>query len=93
MEEENTMQEVYVNGNEFESIEEVLEYLNDELGLHTGSVNDLYDVLAEVSDDVKITMDMSQVTDDDLVEAMERMVEVMGDAARESDYLEISCIE
>lgn len=87
------MQEVNVNGNEFESIEEVLEYLNEELGLHADSVNDLYDVLTEVSDDIRITMDLSRVTDDDLVEAMERMVEVMGDAARENDYLEISCVE
>lgn len=87
------MQEVYVNGNEFESIDEVLEYLNEELGMHVEGVNELYDVLTEVSDDIKITIDLSQVTDDDLVEAMEKMAEVMGDAARESDYLEISCIE
>lgn len=87
------MQEVYVNGNEFESIDEVLEYLNEELGMHVEGVNELYDVLTEVSDDIKITIDLSQVTDDDLVEAMEKMAEVMGDAARENDYLEISCVE
>lgn len=87
------MQEVYVNGNEFEHMKEALEYLNEELGMHADDVNELYDVLTEISDDIKITIDLSQVTDDDLVEEMERMVEVMGDAARENDYLEISCIE
>ena len=87
------MQEVYVNGNEFENVGEILEYLRDELGLEAGSVNDLYDELTELSDDTKITMDMSQVADDELLDAMERMAEVMEDAAGECDYLEVVCIE
>ena len=87
------MQEVYVNGNEFENAGEILEYLREELGLEAGSVNDLYDELTELSDDTKITMDMSQVADDDLLDAMERMAEVMEDAAGECDYLEVDCIE
>ena len=87
------MQEVYVNGNEFENAGEILEYLREELGLEAGSVNDLYDELTELSDDTKITMDMSQVADDDPLDAMERMAEVMEDAAGECDYLEVACIE
>lgn len=87
------MQEVYVNGNEFENAGEILEYLREELGLEAGSVNDLYDELTELSDDTKITMDMSQVADDDLLDAMERMAEVMEDAAGECDYREVACIE
>ena len=87
------MQEVYVNGNEFETAGEILEYLREELGLEAGSVNDLYDELTELSDDTKITMDMSKVADDDLLDAMERMAEVMEDAAGECDYLEVVCIE
>ena len=87
------MQEVYVNGNEFENAGEILEYLREELGLEAGSVNDLYDELTELSDDTKITMDMSQVADDDMLDAMERMAEVMEDAAGECDYLEVVCIE
>lgn len=87
------MQEVYVNGNEFENAGEILEYLREELGLEAGSLNDLYDELTELSDDTKITMDMSQVADDDLLDAMERMAEVMEDAAGECDYLEVVCIE
>lgn len=87
------MQEVYVNGNEFENAGEILEYLREELGLEAGSVNDLYDELTELSDDTKITMDMSKVADDDLLDAMERMAEVMEDAAGECDYLEVVCIE
>ena len=87
------MQEVYVNGEEFDKAEDVWEYLKEELGLEAGSVNDLYDELTELSDDTKITMDMSQVADDDLLDAMERMAEVMEDAAGECDYLEVACIE
>ena len=87
------MQEVYVNGNEFENAGELLEYLRDELGLEAGSVNELYDELTELSDDTKITMDMSQVADDDLLDAMERIAEVMEDAAGECDYLEVICVE
>lgn len=87
------MQEVYVNGNEFENAEEILEYLGEELGLEAGNINALYDELTELSDDTKITMDMSQVTDDDLLDAMEKMAEVMEDAAGECDYLEVACIE
>ena len=87
------MQEVYVNGNEFENAGEILEYLREELGLEAGSVNDLYYELTELSDDTKITMNMSQVADDDLLDAMERMAEVMEDAAGECDYLEVVCIE
>lgn len=49
--------------------------------------------LTELSDDTKITIDMSQVADDDLLDAMEHMVEVMEEAAGESDYLEVVCIE
>ena len=87
------MQEVYVNGKEFENAGEILEYLREELGLEAGDVGGLYDALTELSDDTKITMDMSQVADDDLLDAMERMAEVMEDAAGECDYLEVACIE
>ena len=87
------MQEVYVNGSEFDSEQEILEYLRDEIVLDAENINTLYDALTAVSDDTKITMDMSGVTDDELLDAMERMSEVMGDAADDSDYLEITCIE
>ena len=87
------MQEVYVNGEEFDKAEDVWEYLKEELGLEAGDVGVLYDALTELSDDTKITIDMSQVADDDLLDAMEHMVEVMGEAAGESDYLEVVCIE
>ena len=81
------MQEVYVNGEEFDKAEDVWEYLKEELGLEAGDVGGLYDALTELSDDTKITIDMSQVADDDLLD------EVMEEAAGESDYLEVVCIE
>ena len=62
------MQEVYVNGEEFDKAEDVWEYLKEELGLEAGDVGGLYDALTELSDDTKITIDMSQVADDDLLD-------------------------
>ena len=87
------MQEVYVNGSDFDSVEEIFDYLGEELELHVTGLNALYEELTELGDDTKITMDMSQVTDDTRLDAMEKMAEVMEDAAGENDYLEISCIE
>ena len=51
------MQEVYVNGSEFDSEQEILEYLRDEIGLDAENINTLYDALTAVSDDSKITKD------------------------------------
>lgn len=89
------MQEVYVNGSDFDSLEEVFAYLADELELEMNgnSLNAIYDALTELKDDAKITLDLSQVTDDDLLDGLERLAEVMGDAAEENEYLEVDCLE
>ena len=44
------MQEVYVNGSEFDSAQEILEYLRDEIGLDAENINTLYDALTAVSE-------------------------------------------
>ena len=89
------MQEVYVNGSDFDSLEEVFAYLADELELEMNGngLNAIYDALTELKDDAKITLDLSQVTDDDLHDGLERLAEVMGDAAEENEYLEVDCLE
>ncbi|MDY4692874.1 MAG: barstar family protein [Blautia sp.] len=89
------MQEVYVNGSDFDSLEEVFAYLADELELEMNGngLNAIYDALTELKDDAKITLDLSQVTDDDLLDGLERLAEVMGDAAEENEYLEVDCLE
>lgn len=89
------MQEVYVNGSDFDSLEEVFAYLADELELEMNGngLNAIYDALTELKDDAKITLDLSQVTDDDLLDGLESLAEVMGDAAEENEYLEVDCLE
>lgn len=86
------MQEVYVNGKEFDNPEEVHEYLAKELDFpeyYGGNLSALYDVLTELCDDTRIIVDLSGVEDDSMLDALERMVEVMTDAAGENNYLEV----
>ena len=55
------MQEVYVNGSEFDSEQEILEYLRDEIGLDAENINTLYDALTAVSDDTKIKKEPDKI--------------------------------
>lgn len=86
------MQEVYINGSDYETPEEVHEFLNDALdcpGYYGRNLSALYDVLTELSEDTRIVLNLSDVDDDGMIEFLERMAEVMTDAADENDYLEI----
>ena len=90
------MQEVRVNGNEFESLREVHEFLAGELDFpeyYGKNFSALYDVLTDICDDTRIVIDLSQVEDDALLDGLEKMTEVMNDAAGSNDYLEIVCVE
>ena len=90
------MQEVYVNGSDFANMEEVHEYLAEELdfpGYYGKNLSALYDVLTDISEETKIIMDLSYITDGDFLREMERMAEVMEDAAGDNEVLEIECIE
>lgn len=90
------MQEVEVKVSEFDSIEEIHEYLAEELGFpayYGKNLSALYDVLTDLSEDVRITVDLSDGTDEELLEEAEKMVEVMEDASEENEYLEIECEE
>lgn len=87
------MQEVYINGSEFDTPEEVHEFLADELDFpayYGKNLSALYDVLTELSEDTRIVMNLSEVEDDSMIEMLERMAEVMTDAADANNYLEIS---
>lgn len=90
------MQEVRVNGGEFDTLKEVHEYLARELdfpGYYGKNLSALYDVLTDICDDVRIVMDLTETEDDKVLEGLEKMVEVMNDAADSNDYLEIVCVE
>ncbi|MDO4273412.1 MAG: barstar family protein [Eubacteriales bacterium] len=90
------MLQVYLNGRDFESPEEVHEFLAKELefpAYYGRNLSALYDVLTDISDDTRIVIDLSGVEDDTMLDMLERMVEVMTDAADENEYLEIECME
>lgn len=90
------MQEVYVKVSEFDTVGEIHEYLAEELefpAYYGKNLSALYDVLTDISEDVRIVMDLSDVADEELLEATEKMAEVMKDASNENDYLEIECEE
>ncbi len=89
------MQEVYLNGRDYENPEELHEFLAKELEFpeyYGGNLSALYDMLTELSDDTRIVVALSGVEDDSMLDALERIVEVMTDAADENSYLEVECI-
>lgn len=87
------MQEVYINGSEFDTPEEVHEFLAEELDFpdyYGKNLSALYDVLTELSEDTRIVLNLSDVNEENMIEMLERMAEVLTDAADNNDYLEIS---
>lgn len=87
------MQEVYINGKDFDTPKEVHEFLAEELNFpdyYGNNLSALYDVLTELSDDTRIILDLSDVEEESMIEMLERMAEVMTDAADENEYLEVS---
>lgn len=90
------MQLVTVNGKDYEHMEEVHAYLADKLdfpGYYGNNLSALYDVLTEICEDTRIVIDLTGMEDDGLADALERMAEVMADAADANEYLEFSCVE
>lgn len=86
------MQEVYVKVSEFDTVEEIHEYLAERLGFpayYGKNLSALYDVLTDISDDTKIIMDMTDIMNGELLEGARRMSEVMNDASSENEYLEV----
>lgn len=47
-------------------------------------------MLTELSDDTRIVLNLSGVEDDKMIEMLERMAEVLTDAADAGEYLEVS---
>lgn len=90
------MQEVYVRVCEFDHIDEIHEYLAQELefpAYYGGNLSALYDMLTDICDSTRIEMNLSGVRDEELLEEAERMAEVMEDASDENEYLEVECEE
>lgn len=87
------MQEVYINGSEFDTPEEVHDFLADELDFpayYGKNLSALYDVLTDLSEDTRIVLNLSDVGEESMIEMLERMAEVLTDAADANEYLEVS---
>lgn len=90
------MQDLYVKVSEFDTIEEIHEYLMNELDFpdyYGKNLSALYDALTDICDDTRIILDLGDITDEAILEAAERMAEVMEDASDENEYLEVECLE
>ena len=86
------MQIVTIRGIDFNSIREVHEYLAEELEFppyYGKNLDALYDVLTELPDEVHFIMDFSDMEDDELLDRLQRMLEVIRDAARYNDMLSV----
>ena len=87
------MQEITVNGKDFDTPEEVYEFLTEKLelpGESDGNLSALYDVLLNLSDDIILFVNLTDVEDDALMEILERIAEILKVAADTSEYLEVS---
>ena len=50
----------------------------------------MYDVLLNLSDDIRLILNLTEVEDDAMMEILERIAEILTDAADTSEYLEVS---
>lgn len=87
------MQKVYLNGKDFETIGQVHDYLAEELNFpeyYGKNLSALYDVLTEICEDTKISVNLEDMEDEVLCTQLRQLVYVMKDAADENDYLEVA---
>lgn len=90
------MQEVILHGNEFESKKEIHDYLKESLcfpGYYGNNLSALYDVMTDICDDTRITLDMRDVKDEEMEDYLMKIAEVMSDASENNMYLEFVCID
>lgn len=90
------MQKVTLRGCEFESKKEIHDYLKEVLnfpGYYGGNLSALYDVLTDICEDTKIVLELDGVEDEAMQDYLEKVAEVMSDAAQSNMYLEFECEE
>ena len=85
------MRELWIKGEEFDSLEEVHDFLRQQLDFpeyYGENLSALYDCLTDLGEDTRLVIDWEQVEDEVLLDGLERMAEVRQDAQEENDYLE-----
>lgn len=90
------MQEVVIRGSEFESKKDFHDYMKKEMNFpdyYGSNLSALYDVLTDLCDDTRIVLELCETEDEEMLEFLEKVAEVITDAAEENTYLEFECIE
>ena len=90
------MREVTIRGIDFGSMEEIHDFLQDELDFpayYGKNLDALYDVMTELNEEISITLDLSGMEEDELRDRMLRMAEVLEDAAVSNTGLEVTIEE
>ncbi len=86
------MQEVLIRGIDFESIEEIHDYIAEELSFpsyYGKNLDALYDVLTDICQETRICIDLTDTENEEIRDYLLRMEEVMEDAAAENSALTI----
>jgi len=86
------MQEVLIRGIDFESIEEIHDYIAEELSFpsyYGKNLDALYDVLTDICQETRIRIDLTDTENEEIRDYLLRMEEVMEDAAAENSALTI----
>ncbi|MGI6070789.1 MAG: barstar family protein [Blautia sp.] len=83
------MQEICIEGSSFSTIEEIHEFLQNEMDFpeyYGGNLSALYDMLTDLCEETKVSIDLKGSTLN-IREYLERMGQVLSDAQEENPYL------
>ena len=89
------MQEVLIRGIDFETKEEVHDFLAQELSFpdyYGANLDALYDVLTDLTEETHITIDTYNMENADMYDYFLRLEEVLLDASRENPCLEVEVL-
>ncbi|MBR2765324.1 MAG: barstar family protein [Blautia sp.] len=90
------MKSVVIYGSDFENIKQVHEFLAGELDFpdyYGANLDALYDVLTERDQPVSIEIHMEDIENPDLLQALEKMTDVIADATAENEAIELTVVE
>ena len=90
------MHSVVIYGADYDSVEEIHRTLAEALdfpGYYGKNLDALYDVLTDRDQLTSITVDLSDITDEHILRYLERMIDVICDAANENENVELEIIE
>ena len=89
------MKTITIRGIDFTDSAELHDYLERELEFpdyYGRNLDALYDVLTDINEPTKITVDMEGMEDDGMYDYISRVIRVLEDASKENEALEIEVI-